>query len=53
MLFPLQNLPILGMVLETEDMDMQRGRETSRTFGNPTGVERQKLEFGAAKSTGH
>ena len=41
-------LPILGMVLETENLDtgpLQRGRETSRASGNPMGVERQKSEF--------
>lgn len=41
-------LPILGMVLETENLDtgpLQRGREASRAFGSPMGVERQKSEF--------
>lgn len=56
MLFPLWNLPVLGMVLKTETLDMgplQRGREISRTFGNPTGIERQKLESGCCQRSGY
>lgn len=43
------------MVLETKHVDMgplQRGREISGVFGNPTGTERQKLEFGFCQRDG-